>query len=175
MEITLKYTDDNDRALGAAGMAVGIVVANAEELVEGLDLDLPSDRMMLLSDSFWLAGIHGSSVRSMMNQMVAAYRVTVSMAIANLLCRSIIGRSHVATQEERRTLFDAIMAEGHESCCLDDDEIHSIFDRDYNYMIRVFSHSGVQPIVRHIADELKERRRFSRIELIEALRPLSSL
>ena len=37
--LSLKYKDEADRAFGAAGMTVAVVVCNADELIVAVDLD----------------------------------------------------------------------------------------------------------------------------------------
>ncbi len=171
----LSYIDDSDRAFGATGMAIGIAIADAEEMADGINIDLDPAEMMLMADVFWLAGHHGEGARQLRRQIVNAYHVTVVMSIANLLCRSIVGQRRMASPDQRTALRDIALIEGRESCCLDDDEITALFDKDYNYLTRVFSHSGVQEVARQIASTLTSRRSLSRIEMLECLRPLSML
>ena len=175
MGTTLSYIDDADRAYGATGMAIGIAVANAEEMAEGIDLDMEPADMMMMSDSFWFSGYRGDSVADIRKQLVGAYHVAMVMAIGNLLCRTIVGRRKIASAAQRKMLLQTVVAEALDSCGLDDDEITPYFDKDYNYMARVFSHSGVQDVVERMASELRERRRMSRLEMLECLRPLSML
>ncbi len=74
--------------------------------------------------------------------------------------------------EFRRVLF---RSEGRESCGLDDDEISRIFNQEYTVLFRVFNHTGVHGIVHDFADTFKRRRIMSRLEILEALRALSTL
>lgn len=172
---TLSYIDDNDRAYGATGMAVGIAVADAEDMADGIDIDLEPAEMMLMTERYWLSGRRGEGARQLRGQLVGAYHVAMVMAIGNLLCRSIVGQSRMATASQRKVLLQAVVDEAQSSCGLDSDEITPYFDKDYNYLTRVFSHSGVQDVVKRMASSLIEHRRMSRSEMLECLRPLSML
>ena len=42
----LSYRNENDRCYGAAGMAIGLVVFDGEDMLAGISLDAPAHAMM---------------------------------------------------------------------------------------------------------------------------------
>ena len=75
----------------------------------------------------------------------------------------------------RQRIYEVVAEEGRESCGLDDDEISRIFNQEYTVLFRVFNHTGVHGIVHDFADTFKRRRIMSRMDILEALRALSTL
>ena len=67
------------------------------------------------------------------------------------------------------------MGEGSDSCSLDEDESQRLFDKNYNYLYRIFNHRGVHDVAHSFADALKRSRRMTRIEILEQLRGLRVL
>ncbi|MDE7237214.1 MAG: hypothetical protein K2N66_05250, partial [Paramuribaculum sp.] len=106
---TLAYNDEADRAYGAAGMTVAIVVCNAEDLLVGvnLDADEPSE-MMELSDDYYYAGSNAKSVRASWQQTLSAYRAGLVMAAGNVIARSMAGNNKPVSAGMRRDLREAI-------------------------------------------------------------------
>lgn len=52
---SLHYADETDRCYGLAGMAISLVVWDAEELLYEIDLDAPAEEALRLSPDFYLA------------------------------------------------------------------------------------------------------------------------
>ncbi|MFS6554945.1 hypothetical protein VPJ68_05540, partial [Parabacteroides distasonis] len=75
----------------------------------------------------------------------------------------------------RRRLLEAVTDEGKRECSLEDDECRSLFDKNFNYLYRVFNHRGVQSVADDFADRLKRVRRMTRLDVIEQLRGLRAL
>ena len=69
MQQHLSYNDENDRAYGATGMAIGLMIYDGEEMLYSIDLD-NEGQMMALSPDFYFAGNPGISAKSAWNQML---------------------------------------------------------------------------------------------------------
>lgn len=173
----LRYTDETDRCFGAAGMAVSLVIYDGDELLNSISLDHEDSpaRTMDMSPDFFFAGSPAISARAAWNQIVKNYNIGVAMAIANLLCRYYVNRHAGLPDDVRDALRTMAVEEGHESCQLDDDEIDTIFDKNFNYLSRVFSHRGVQSVVHDFTSALASRRTLSRLDTLDLLSALQSL
>jgi hypothetical protein len=53
--------------------------------------------------------------------------------------------------------------------------VKRVFTKSYDYFDKVFSHNGVQQLVRQFATTLTDRRQLSHTEVAEALAALSGL
>ncbi|MDE6587317.1 MAG: hypothetical protein K2K40_03150 [Paramuribaculum sp.] len=173
---TLAYNDEADRAYGAAGMTVAIVVCNAEDLLVGvnLDADEPSE-MMELSDDYYYAGSNAKSVRASWQQTLSAYRAGLVMAAGNVIARSMAGNNKPVSAGMRLDLREAIEPDGLDTCQLEVDEIDELFDQIFSYLQRVFSNAGVIRITNDFAGLLRRERRLGRSDILYALRPLARL
>ena len=97
------------------------------------------------------------------------------MLMSNFMCRHMVKDRQQLPQELHDFLHDFAREEGHEACSLDDDEIDRLFDKNFSYLNRVFTHRGVQSVAHDFAATLLKRRSLSRLdtlELLEALRML---
>lgn len=171
----LKYTDENDRCYGATGMAIGLVVYDGEDMLASVTIDGDPNEMMQLSPDFYFAGNPGVSAKTAWNQIVKNYNLGIAMLISNLLCRSLVHNRRSLSGELRDLLHTLASDEGKESCSLDQDEIDRLFDKNYNYLTRVFSHHGVQSVAHDFASQLMSRRTLSRLDVIEQLAALRML
>lgn len=173
---SLRYKDEADRAFGAAGMTVAVVVCNAEDILVAVDIDAPEPSdMMELADSYYLAGSRAKSVSAAWQQTLSAFRATLVMAAGNVLAREIVGSRRDVEPGMRRALHDAVVAEGVESCQLEPDEVDDLFSSTYSYLHRVFSHGGVAGVTSDFATLLRRERRLSCGDILSALSPLSRL
>lgn len=171
----IRYTDDTDRSYGAAGMAISLVIYDADELLAGISLDAAPDDTVELTPEFYFSGNPGISAKSAWNQMVKNYNIGIAMLMSNLLCRHMVNRRTALPPEMREMLHTLACDEGRESCSLDADEIDRLFDKNYNYLNRVFSHRGVQTVAHDFASYLLSRRTLSRLDALEQLQALKML
>ncbi|WP_297065449.1 hypothetical protein [uncultured Duncaniella sp.] len=172
---SLKYTDDTDRSYGATGMAIGLMIFDGEDMLTSISLDCDPNDMVAMSPYFYFAGNPGVSAKTAWNQMLKNYNIGIGMLMSNLMCRHMVKDRHELPQELHDFLHDFAREEGHEACSLDDDEIDRLFDKNFSYLNRVFTHRGVQSVAHDFAAALMKRRSLSRLdtlELLEALRML---
>lgn len=172
---SLKYTDERDRCYGLTGMAMSIVVMDSEELLAGIDLDAPADEMMNFTPQYYFAGNPRLSARLAWNHLVEHYNVTMGMLVANILCRYYVNRRKEITPEILELIHQYLVEEGTESCQLEEDEINTLFNKQFSYMQRLFRHQGVQSVVNDFASRLVECRKMSVNEVLEGFRQLNML
>ena len=155
MDQDFKYSNEEDRSYGLAGMAVSVVVWDSERLFNAVDIDAAAGEAMEMTQEFYFSGNPGLS--------------------SNVMCRLYVHRNTQIDAGLRRRMLDFAVEEGKESCSLDDDETLRLFDKCYTYCHRVFNHPGVQQVVRDFAGTLRARRRLTRAEVAEELRALSRM
>ncbi|MDE6395175.1 MAG: hypothetical protein K2K77_07535 [Duncaniella sp.] len=170
-----RYTDDSDRAYGAAGMAIGLVVYDGDEVLYSIDLDAAPGDMLTLSPDFFFAGNPRVSAKSAWTQMVSNYNLGIAMLISNVMCRHMVHASAEVPDELAAELRTIAHDEGAGACALEEDEVDRIFEKCYNYLWRVFSHRGVQAVAHDFASTLISRRSLSRLDVLEQLHALSML
>ncbi len=171
------YTDETDRAFGATGMAIGLMIYDGEDMLYSIDLDRAAagGEMLELSPEFYFAGNPGASAKSAWNQMLRNYNLGISMILANVLCRHLVNRHTPLPDEHASRLREIARQEGMGSCALDTDEADRIFDKSFAYLNRVFSHRGVQAVAHDFASALTSRRHLSRLDTLELLQSLRLL
>ncbi len=171
----LSYSNEDDKCYGATGMAIGLMVFNGEDMLDSMNLDASPGAIMDMRDMFYFNGNPGLSAKSAWQRIKANYGLTVAMLISNVMCRSMVLDRSSVSAEMRQRIYEVVAEEGRESCGLDDDEISRIFNQEYTVLFRVFNHTGVHGIVHDFADTFKRRRIMSRMDILEALRALSTL
>lgn len=171
----LKYTSESDRAYGATGMAIGLVIYDGDEMLASVDIDADPNDMVALSPEFYFAGNPGVSAKTAWNQILKNYNLGISMLIANVMCRHLVGQRHTVPDDIVELLRSLASGEGRDSCELDDDETERLFNKNYTYLQRVFSHRGVQSVAHDFAATLLSRRALSRHEVLEQLSALNML
>lgn len=175
MDNSLKYVDDDDRLYGLTGMAVGIVIADGEELLASIDVDAPAAEMMQFTPQFYFAGNPRLSARLAWNHIVEHYRLSIGLLAANVMCRRYVLRDSALDKESVDLMRRYIADDGHDTCSLDDDEIDALFNEQLNNYHRIFLHEGVKQVVRDFAATLKTTRRMTASEVVENLRTLAML
>ena len=115
------------------------------------------------------------SAKTAWNQLLKNYNLGMGMVMSNLLCRHLVHSRHELPTELRDFLHGLAVDEGRESCSLDDDEIERLFEKNFSYLNRVFSHRGVQAVAHDFASALLSRRSMSRLDVLEQLAALRML
>lgn len=175
-EISLKYVDERDRCYGLAGMAMSAIVLDQAHMLLSINLDADADSMIQFAPQYYFAGNPSTSARIAWNQMVQHYTLTMSLLIANVLSRGYMtGNTDITSPRLLRKLRALIGIEGHDTCHLDDDEIDTLFNKQYSYMQRLFSHTGVQTVVNDFVRRLTATRTMTAAEIIDAFSALNYL
>lgn len=171
----LSYRNENDRCFGATGMAIGLVVFDGEDMLAGVSIDAPAHAMIEMDQDFFFAGNPSLSAKAAWNRMLRNFNLMAAMMISNVMCRRLVLDNAMVSDDLREALRAHILEEGASSCSLEEDEANRLFEKDYNYLFRVFNHRGVQDVARDFARTLSNVRKLSRAEMMEELRGLSSL
>lgn len=169
----LKYTDDQDKCYGVTGMVVSLVVWDADDMLARIDID--SDDNIEFVPEYYFSGNPRLSAKVAWQYILKHYQASMGMMIGNVMCRHYMQRNMAPDTDTRNALLECLEQEGADACSLENDEIHRLFDRSYSYLDRVFSHSGVQSIVRDFARELQTQRTLTRGDVSELLASLCNL
>jgi hypothetical protein len=172
METNLTYRNEDDKCYGTTGMAVAFVMLDGDELIDAVNLDADSDAVIEYASDFYFAGNPGLSAKSAWNTILKHFNYSMAAAIGNVMCRRYVLDRERFDDDTKRFLIDLMIEEGRDECNLDDDETRRLFDKNFVYLTRVFTHQGVQSVCHDFASTLKRRRRLSRLELLEELRAL---
>lgn len=169
----LKYTDETDKSLGVAGMAIALLACDGENFISSVSIEEDEDTLMFAPDAFFM-GNPRFSAKVAWNQLLREYHVFSGMLIGNILCRHIVPDRSV--RSELISLLRSLVAEHGTSVCeLEDDEIDSFFSRDMNYFSELFSHPTVIDVAGRFATTLRMQRRMTAGDIFENLSRLSSL
>jgi hypothetical protein len=171
----LKYKNEEDKCYGITGMAVSVVVLDADELVSAISLDAEGDEVVEFAPEFYFNGNPRLSAKVAWNHLLQHYQVSMGMLISNVLCRAYVLHKKQVDDKVRKALLKLVDEEGRETCSLESDEIERLFNKNYSYLYKVFNHTGVQRVVQDFAKELTSRRRLTRGEILEQLRALQML
>lgn len=171
----LRYINEDEKCYGITGMAIGMVVWNAEDVLASVSLDAPVDEVVEFTNEYYFNGNPRLSAKVAWNHILEHYQVSMGMMIGNVLCRSYVLHESSLDNKIKDELIKYLDEEGRETCSLDSDEVRRLFDKSFSYLNKVFNHSGVQSIAHDFARVLKNRRRMSRGEVIEQLQALHQL
>jgi len=169
----LKYTDETDKSLGVAGMAITLVACDCEDMLAGVSLEDDEDTVSM-AEEFFFNGNPRLSAKIAWNEILKQFQVTVGMLIGNVLCRRFCAGTS-PDSEMLKIVHDIIIEEGARQCSLDKDESEAVYNKYYSYYNRLFTHPTVAVVARDFATTLRMQRRMTSGEVIENLRQLANL
>ncbi len=172
---SLKYTDEEDKSFGLAGMSIAAMVWDEIEAIESVSLDSEDCSSVDFASDYVYAAPAGVSVKSVWEQSFLHYRLCARLLMANVACREIVHRNEPVSDYAVRQMRRILAETGMEHCSLEQDETDMVFEKNYDSVIRIFNHSAVRQIARDFASELKEARRMSASEIAERLQRLRML
>ena len=168
-KITMKYRDELDKSYGVAGMLLGLSVLDADDLFTAVTLDREGQGCIEFTPEFFFAGNPRLSPRGAWQYIVGHYRISVGLAVANVLCRRLVLDHERVDSRLRDELFNAAVDDGRDYCQLERDEVEPIFDEVFGSMTRLFSDSRVRRAMDSFADALQQRRTLSHIDVADLL------
>jgi hypothetical protein len=173
---SLKYIDETDKCYGLAGMAISLMVWDAEEQLHAIDLDAEADRAMVMAPEFYLCMSQAQSPKSAWQARLQRFQIEAAMLVGNVACRQMAHRllSSVGAEADRQ-MRAFLQEEAGELCQLEADEATNIYTKAMNYCSRLFSHPGVCEVAKSLAEAIAKRRQLSQSEAFEILAPLSRL
>lgn len=176
MSSTLKYTDENDKAYGLAGMAISLVAWDAEEWLEAINIDAPADSAMQMSADFYLTLAPKVSAKALWEQASKRFQLTTAMTVANVACRQMALQHRSSLGGEIDAELRSLLAdEGADLCGYEADEVSRLYGRALAYCSRLFNHSGVCSLVDRLATRLRDARTLDAAEIFTILAPLNRM
>ena len=115
------------------------------------------------------------SAKEVWSHLVKQYELFIAMTVGNYLCRQLVYKGKNVDPFAKTELRKSVYEEGKNVCSLEDDEIESYFTREYSNMQKVFSHPGVQQVVRNFAEKLEESRTLSHDDIVSILKALQMM
>lgn len=167
------YTDETDRSLGVAGMAISLVACDCEKMLAEVSVEEGAEPIRL-SQEFFFSGNPRQSAKIAWNEMLRQYQVATGMLLANVLCRSRVSHKE-CDSELMQAIHELVSDLGHDECELDDDEINRLYSENLSYYTRLFSHRGVLTVASDFATVLRLRRTMSAGDVLEQLQRLNHI
>lgn len=166
--ISITYINDDDRAFGLAGMTISLAALDAIDRIQEISMDSEGP-MVHFSSDYYFCGGPMLSAKATWNNLIRNFHLTTSMAVGNIMARSMVRSGERMPTEVMNTLKDVVIEEGRETCALEDDEIDALFNKALAQNHRLFSNPRMIPAVNRLADLFTQRRSMSGRELEEAL------
>lgn len=165
----MKYRSEEDKSYGVAGMALGLSMFEAGHLFAGVTIEADGLDCVKFTPEFFFAGNPRVPATASWKHIVANYRISVGLVLANTICRKmVLDRGHV-DRKLRKQLLDAACEQGKESCQLEKDEVEALFDKDFANLVNVFSNNEVRTAMEAMAKQLEEKRSMSKFDIEEML------
>ena len=171
MTFQLKYSNEDDRAYGLAGMAISMASLDALDHLTEIFLDAEGP-MISFSQQYYVTSSPSVSPKDVWHNLLNNLHLTTSLVVANIMARSIIRLG----AEAEASIFDEIRLlvreEGRDVCSLEDEEADAVFDKVMQHSRRLFYNPRLHPAVKQLAGVISRRRRLSVLDLAEELEML---
>lgn len=172
--LTLTYQNEDDRAYGLAGMTISLAALDALDHVVSVSLDAEGP-MVRFTHNYYLCGSPSLSPKAVWSNMVSNFNLTSAMIMSNVMARAMVRMRGDVPDEMMKTLHEAMVEEGRESCSLDEDEVDIIYDRSRAYMRRIFRNERLHPAIQELVRTLSRRRTLTNAEIADELHLLQIL
>lgn len=165
----LKYSDENDRALGLSGMALALYAFDGYKYISALSLDNATGEGVELTPDFYVVSNPRMSAKIVWRGLLNTYELTTAMLIANAMCRAYLGHSRPMDGETSRKIKDVCRRQGQDMCELDADEVERIYSNIYLQLDNMFTHTTVANVARSVSRRLAQVRRLTAAEVMDLL------
>lgn len=172
MDFNLKYSNEDDRAYGLAGMAISIASLDALDRITEIYLDAEGP-MVTFSNRYYYPASPSLSPKTVWNNLLQNLHLTTSLVLANMMARSLVRLGQEADQEIVDQIRNLVREEGVETCSLDAEEADILFDRVMRHTRKLFYNPRLHPAVKELAGIISRKRRLSVLELADELQFLS--
>ena len=169
----MKYRNEEDKCYGVAGMAIGLNIFDADDLLTVVTLDADSGEYLRFVPDYYFTGSPRVPASKSWHHIYTHSQVSMGLAIANAMCRKMVLDHGVLDRQRRDELLDAAVADGQALCQLDRDEVEPLFDKSYSYLMRVFGNHEIQGAITAFVKQLQQRRTLTRGEVAELLQELN--
>lgn len=168
MKFQLKYSNEDDRAFGLAGMAISIASLDALDRVTEIFLDSEGP-MVEFSQDYYFSSSPAVSPKAVWNNLMTNLQLTTSLVLGNIMARSLIRVGVEAENEIFDEIRGLVREEGKDICALDEEEADALFDKMMRHSRKLFYNPRLQPAVKQLAGVISRRRRLSVLDLAEEL------
>ena len=168
MKFTIKYSNEDDRAYGLAGMAISMASLDALDRITEIFLDADGP-MVSFTNDYYYAFSPSVSPKAVWTNLLNNLQLTTSLVLGNIMARSLVRLGREAEDEVFNEIRDLVRQEGSDVCSLDREEADAMFEKMMRHSRRLFYNPRLQPAVRELAGVISRRRRLSVIDLAEEL------
>ena len=168
MSFQLKYSNEDDRAYGLAGMAISMASLDALDRITEIFLDAEGP-MVDFAHEYYFAGSPSISPKSTWDNLVTNFHLTTSMVVGNILARSLVRLKEEAPREILDQVYACVEEEGADTCSLESDEVRHIFQMALSREMRLFRNPRVHPAIDEFARIISLKRSLSGREILDEL------
>ena len=165
---TLKYSNEDDRAFGLAGMAISMASLDALDRITEVFMDAEGP-MVTFAHSYYFSAAPSVSPKVVWENLMANFQLTTSLVLSNMMARSLVRLGEEPADEIFNEVRALVREEGREICSLEDEESDMVFDKMLRHSRRLFHNPRLHPAVKQLAGVISRRRRLSVIDLAEEL------
>lgn len=169
--LTLHYRNDDDKAYGLAGMIFSLNALGALDIINEVTLDTDGPMVTFSSEYYYFAS-PVVSPKAVWQQTKRLWYLTSSMAVANLMARSVVRDCEQIPSDVLGDLRTLIMQEGADALSLEEDEVENLFENLYRKNMQIFYNPRYQPLVRSLTRSLALRRHMTLSDLTDLLSTL---
>lgn len=169
----MKYRNEEDKCYGVAGMAIGLNIFDADDLLAEVTIDADGCDCVRFTPDFYFMGNPRYPASKSWHHIYSHYQVSMGLAIANAMCRKMVQDHGTLDRKRRNELLEAAIADGYALCQLDRDEVEPLFEKSYSYLMRVFGNRDIQHAISVFVQQLQQRRSLTRSEVSELLQELN--
>lgn len=166
--VELQYKNEDDKCYGLAGMAITLAALDAIDRVDTISLD-SEDLMVDFIREYYFEGSPIVSAKTSWNHILENFHITSAMMISNIFSRRMIYEKKDVEKEVLELLYNTILAEGRDSCSLEEDEVKELFNKTLAYSKRIFANRRIYPMVDKFAQIISNRRTLTGSEVREEL------
>lgn len=166
--MTLKYSNEDDRAYGLAGMTISLAALDAIDRVVSISLDAEGP-MVDFSQDYYFSVSPAVSPKAVWDNLLRNYHITASMVVSNVLARSIVRLGEEAPSDVMDSIYKEIETEGRESVGLEADEVKALYNKILMQNRRIFMNPRLRPAIAELVKIISRRRQLSGLELREEL------
>lgn len=170
----LRYSDRADKSFGLAGMAISLMVWDAESRLSYIDIDASPEEAMRMSPDFYLSPV--ASAKAVWDNNLRRFQLASAMLVANVTCRHFVHQKRrVLPSDVDDQIRTAVIDEGATLCQLEPEEALGVYSKAFSYCHRLFSHPEVARMASELSAVISDRGRLSAGEVFEILAPLNRL
>lgn len=164
----LRYSNEEDRAYGLAGMAISAASLDALDRIAEIRLDSDGP-MVVFGNQYYFSQSPSVSAKDVWRNMMSNLQLTTSLVISNVMARSLVRLGVEADRDVFEQIRDLVREEGRDTCSLDDEEADAIFNNMFRHSMRLFNNPRLHPAIHQFAALMARRRRLNVFELAEEL------